>query len=341
MPIRHELLPFLYAIPASEPGERLAALKQALKEKGVTRRGWRLYLDFGDALIEALGDYIGEEHHSPNLRRIRATQLLALLAACEMDVPPPPELIGTLPEWGFSRLANVPPLLLRAVWKACLVQQYEHPEANLRDYLHRHITPIVSKAVQDGLRALDSNRLKSGWAAIEAAYTQSKPRITLEAAHHTPHREAQWPIFIRRMEYHGYVFIALVNAQELEEEGDVMQHCVAIYADACQERLIRIYRVFERKAGHHVATLAVEEESQGCWGVHDIRGRRNAAVPPPLAEAAEAVAQLHEELYWQNGPLRREIDEIRGQATCRKLRALPPHAEQEREWADLNCCLLD
>lgn len=87
--------------------------------------GWPPYLDFGDALSEALGDSIGEN-------------------ACEMEVPSPPQLMGTLREWGDSRLENEPLLLLRAVGKACLVQQHEPPEANLRDYRYRRIHPIVS-----------------------------------------------------------------------------------------------------------------------------------------------------------------------------------------------------
>ena len=55
--IRHNLLPLWFEqhITLDRRGELdLGTVKQALTQRGVNSRGWRLYLDYGDALFEQL-----------------------------------------------------------------------------------------------------------------------------------------------------------------------------------------------------------------------------------------------------------------------------------------------
>ena len=84
----HNLLPDLYAIPALDEADAAQQLKVLLQKNGVNRRGWRLYLDYGDALLESLGSkLLNRQARQQSCRHVE--QVLSLLAACEMDVPPP------------------------------------------------------------------------------------------------------------------------------------------------------------------------------------------------------------------------------------------------------------
>jgi hypothetical protein len=66
----------------------LGVLKAALLARGLNSRGWRLYLDYGDAIFEKLGkpwvaeDWLYTSGHN-------AVAFLCLLQGCEMDVLPP------------------------------------------------------------------------------------------------------------------------------------------------------------------------------------------------------------------------------------------------------------
>ena len=51
----HEQLALWFNVPVDGEGVYLGLLKRELVARGVNARGWRLYLDYGDAIFEALG----------------------------------------------------------------------------------------------------------------------------------------------------------------------------------------------------------------------------------------------------------------------------------------------
>ena len=98
---------------------------------------------------------------------------------------------------------------------------------------------------------------------------------------------------MRRVEYGFYAFQALTTAAQLAEEGEVLNHCVGIFAGECLGGGMRIYSVRERKSGLRVGTFSValveEESGRRYWDYDQISGPRNAEVPARMMEAADAV----------------------------------------------------
>jgi hypothetical protein len=123
----HSLLPlWLDARNGAVEPVDLGVIKGQLAAQGINNRGWRLYLDYGDALFFPLGHLWirADQAHSsgPN-----ALAYLRLIQACEMDVLPPPDLVASLQQWGVpgDRLDGIPPMFFRAAWKAAVANQYE------------------------------------------------------------------------------------------------------------------------------------------------------------------------------------------------------------------------
>lgn len=102
------------------------------------------------------------------------------------------------------------------------------------------------------------------------------------------------------MEYGHYAFHALTSAARLEEEGEALRHCVAIFAEDCTAGLLRIFSVRERKTGLRVATLALALADGGGgrwqWECDQIQGPGNSEVPARMVEAADAVLRSFEDL---------------------------------------------
>lgn len=119
----HAALPRWFELPEGEDGAvRLGELKETLSRRGINSRGWRLYLDYGDAIFLPLGRaWIDPENH-PLSAPHNAIAWLRLLQACEMDVLPPVQLVRSIAAWKVPgvRLERIPPLFLRAAWKACI-----------------------------------------------------------------------------------------------------------------------------------------------------------------------------------------------------------------------------
>ena len=69
--VRHTLLPHwlgLCDVRCENPPVDLGALKQALIKRQLNSRGWRLYLDYGDALFECLGRHLVGKRHMLGLQ---------------------------------------------------------------------------------------------------------------------------------------------------------------------------------------------------------------------------------------------------------------------------------
>lgn len=305
----HNLLPDLYAIPLLEEGDAAQQLKTLLQKSGVNRRGWRLYLDYGDALLAPMGNKL-LNRQAPQQACRHIEQLLNLLAACEMDVPPPRELMAAIAHWRVSP-GDVPPLLFRAAWKACVLHQYTQPGGMaLSVFIATEINPIMCWALKQGRQQLNEQRLRAGWSGIRRAYLGSLVVDPLKSIGRDHPEYNEWPIIVRQVDCAGYRFIALGNTTDLEAESEWMQHCIDTYATRCRTSMCRAYRIIEIKQQRHVGTMAIDTDFDGDWYVEQLQGQNNSALDVRLTEAADAVLRAHEDACRYDPALRQMVKQL-------------------------------
>jgi hypothetical protein len=314
MPVRHVQLAAWLDVPVAEDGVDLGRLKKALADRGVNARGWRLYLDYGDLLFDALGKpWVHPDwplSSGPN-----AVTFLKLLAACEMDVPPPRGLVASMRDWKIprERLELVPVHFFRALWKACVLAEYESPDNPelVSRFIRSAVVPLAEWFFSTGQHVdADANRLKAGWNALERDYLDWL-KAQLRAQEERSPARPEWPVFITRVEYGNLRFVALASNAALMVEGEAMSHCIGDYGERCRAEMLRAFSVREKKTGQRVATLTVEELRPGGWNIENLKGFRNADVPPQVMQSALAVIQSLEDAYALQPRLRQEIDRTR------------------------------
>jgi hypothetical protein len=311
----HEQLALWFDVPVDEEGADLGLLKKALVARGVNGRGWRLYLDYGDAMFEALGrpwvDADAPFSSGPN-----AAAFLRLLAACEMDVLPPPLLVRSLRQWHIpgERLASVPPLFLRAAWKACVAADYsgDGSAEHLKRFVDDEVVPLAHwffATLQH--QEPEANLLKAGWPTLKRLHQEWRREQTLQREARSP-APAQWPVFVPAVDWEGLRFVSLASDAALLTEGDRMNHCIGGYGERCRSGMLRAYSVREGKSGTRVATLTVEEVAPGRWKIDAIKGNYNAPVTKRVEEAAAAVLRSLEEAHASLPSTRAEMFRARG-----------------------------
>jgi hypothetical protein len=296
----HKQLAAWFDIPTDEEGPDLGLLKKALAARGVNARGWRLYLDYGDAMFEALGrPWVDAD--APFSSEPNAAAFLRLLAACEMDVLPPPLLVRSLRHWRIpgERLADVPPLFLRAAWKACVAADYagDGSGLQLKRFLDDEVVPIAQWffATQQH-RESETNQLKAGWPTLKRLHLEWLLDQMLQRETRSP-APAEWPVFVPVVEWEGLRMVSLASDAALIAEGHAMNHCIGGYGEDCSSGMLRAYSIRDRKSGTRVATLTVEETAPGRWNIDAINGNYNAPVAKRVEEAAAAVLRALEEAH--------------------------------------------
>jgi hypothetical protein len=296
MPAYHVQLPAWLGVPDNDSGVDLGQLKRALASHGVNARGWRLYLDYGDAMFEVLGEpWIDAD--APVSSGQNSMAYLKLIAACEMDIPPPPQLVCSISRWRIpdGKLEAIPPLFLRAAWKGCVAADYsdDGDGTYTSQYIDQEVVPLASwYFASQHHKVPDTNLLKSGWSALERRHYEWV--IEREAQSPAP---PEWPVFVPAVEWEGLRFISLASNVALVADGAAMTHCIGTYAEKCRSRMLRAYSVREAKSGARVATLTVEEEKPGRWKIDAIKGSHNVPVPARVERAAWSVVRALEDAY--------------------------------------------
>ncbi len=300
MPARHNQLAAWFDVPVDEQGADLGLLKKAITARGVNARGWRLYLDYGDSMFEALGqpwvDADAPFSSGPN-----AAAFLRLLAACEMDVLPPPALIRSLRQWRIpgERLADVPPLFLRAAWKACVAADYAGDDSctQLKRFVDDEVVPLARWffTTRQHLEP-EVTRLKAGWPTLKRLHLEWLLDQVLQRETRSP-APAEWPVFVPVVEWEGMRIVSLASDAALFAEGHALNHCIGGYGDQCRGGMLRAYSIRDSKSGARVATLTVEEMTPGRWYIDAINGNCNAPVTKRVEEAAAAVLRALEEAH--------------------------------------------
>jgi len=127
--------------PLASPSQ-FGDFKRILGEHGVNSRGWRLYLDYGDALFLPMGKtWFSSDKPYSSWRN--AITYLKLLQACETDVLPPRQFLASMSSWSIpdNDLASVQPAFFRAAWKACVAAEYG--ESGLDGFIDSELVPMV------------------------------------------------------------------------------------------------------------------------------------------------------------------------------------------------------
>lgn len=325
----HVQLPAWLGIPEDDPGVDLGLLKKTLASRGVNARGWRLYLDYGDAMFEALGEpWIDSD--APACSGPSAVAFLKLTAACEMDIPPPPLLVRSISRWQIpdSKLETIPPLFLRAAWKGYVAEDYadDGDGACTTQYIDEKVVPLANWYFSSQHhKELDTNLLKSGWSALERRHHE----WIIQREEHSP-APPEWTTFVRAVEWEGLRFVSLASWQALEAEGAAMRHCIGSYGEKCKTRMLRAYSVRDKKSGARVATLTVEEEKPGRWKIDAIKGSQNAPVDNRVTVAAWSVVRALEDAYALLGTTRADMNRTRREQA--KTQGARPAAAQNPDY---------
>lgn len=314
MRARHTQLADWLDLPRPDREAEFGSIKQRLAAEGVNARGWRLYLEYGDALFDALGQpFLNKDcplTSSPN-----AIAFLKLLAGCEMDVPPPCALVATMRDWMIpgDRIEIVPVHFFRALWKATLLHDYgvSGDSIRMQAFLRESLVPLAAWFFSTGRHLdIDSNKLKAGWLALQRDH-QEWALVELKAKEARKPFPPEWPPFVTAVECGGLRFVALASDAALILEGDEMSHCIGGYGNRCRREMLRAYSVRDKKSGMRVATLTVTESKPGRWNIDVIKGHENNEVPDKILQSAYGVIRTLEDAYALNPTLRRDMDGIR------------------------------
>lgn len=309
MPDFEDLPRWLGLVTPPDANLKLGTLKAALSKRGVGSRGWRLYLDHGDAMFKPLRkNWL--DNQTTARQGVAVGAWLCVLRACEMDVLPPHELVASISEWTLpgGQLDTIPPLFLRAAWKAMVLAQYS--DANVADFVQIEVIPLAQWFFQSGaFKTAGPDRLKAGWESLKRLRREF---ATAQAQKLSPN---DWPPIIRKFESGAFVMIALCNESELIDEGAAMDHCVGTFGNTCRFQPLRIFSIQRKKSRLRVATLAIKEVKRGHWEVDQLKGPSNADAGTGLWEDIDGLLQIVNTVSRQDVKLRKFLDFIHTLAT--------------------------
>lgn len=268
---------------ALPPGDD-KALRAALAAQGVSARGARLYLDYGDRLFAPLGPAWIQRHDCAR-SRTSAIAWLKLLQACEMDIAPPPAFVRAIaaccqPKAG---LGSVPVALFRAAWRGWSQASYGGQPA--ADFVRDELTPVFLWALRrHETHGLDPNQARRGWAWLRKAW-QDDCRLR---ALPPPRRE--WAAVCPDATFKGVRLIPLTSEAALADEGEVMAHCIADYFwSNTLGKDAQVYSARDPRTLERLATVALVRGDDGKWGLDDVKAKSNRDAAPAVHTAAQAL----------------------------------------------------
>lgn len=268
------------------PRGDIKALRAALAAHGVTAKGARLYLDYGDPLFAPLGP-VWIQRHDCVRSRTSALAWLRLLQACEMDIAPPPAFARAIagccsPEAGLS---SMPVAVFRAAWRGWSYASYRGQLG--QDFVRDELHPVIQWALRR-LKAggLDPNQVRSGWTWLRKAWQEDCQLRALPS----PLRE--WPAVCHDAIFKGVRMIPLTSETALEDEGKVMAHCIATYfLPSCLGKAAQVFSARDPRSLERLATVALRRDDHGPWEIDDVKAKANQDATPAVHAAAEALVE--------------------------------------------------
>lgn len=266
-------------------GHRVAAerasRKAALAAEGVNARGLRLYMDYGDRLfVPLVADWL--DANQPRQSARRALAYLRLLQSCEMDIAPPRLLPRAFIRAGFQELDAGQAQLFRSAWRA--MSQAEYCGMPQDRWMTRECVPVLvwMLAKKNGKEAT-SKRMSGAmnWTSLLRQCREDTRERKL------PAWRMDWSGLMGYQSVRpGYLWVPLCSTAALEDEGDVMKHCVADYAEVCRLGLYSVFSLRSLPGRERVATLGLEQADTGEWYIDQFKGPRNATPDAVLQQLA-------------------------------------------------------
>lgn len=260
------------------------ALRAVLAAHGVSARGTRLYLDYGDRLFAPLGPAWIQRHDCAR-SRASAIAWLRLLQGCEMDIAPPPAFARAIAECcrPKAELGNVPVALFRAAWRGWSQASYSGQSA--ADFVHDELKPVFRWALhRQQKHGLDPNQVRRGWAWLRKAW-QDDCRL-----HALPPPQREWAAACPDAIFKSVRLIPLTSEAALIDEGEVMAHCIAGYfLPNCLGKNAQVYSARDPKTLERLATVALVVGDDGSWVIDDVKAKSNRDAAPDVHAAAKAL----------------------------------------------------
>lgn len=261
----------LFAELALDPAQGYAALKLALRQRGLSRGGWTRLTAHAGPLLRALRRELRQEAtHWAALVAV----LNAIVASQRPGLPPGPllrALVRTRPHLYMEHPQRIRPAVLAAAWDACLAA----PEAAVEvarefDALIEHwrLGQWTPGALPPAL----------AWRWYARQLDQVRARLAL-----APWLGAQWQAPVPEWRCHGLVAVALERGAQVHDEALAMRHCLALPAclEDCRAGRVLPYSVRDARSGKRRFTVTLERTAAG-WVVQEVAGFANA---PPCARA--------------------------------------------------------
>ena len=268
----HHLLHGLLAPETRSDEHALVELRKELVARGVNSRGWRMFLEYGDALLRPLGPLIRSRSAERNLRN--AISFLRLLQAGEMDVAPHREFVSVLCKVRFplEGLEALPSNLFRSAWKECARRAYVGED--LISWLNQEVVPVFDwyLTVAAAPDEEGSGRRAVGWSTHLRRWSHWHEEPA------SPQGSRRWRALLPVLKHGPFVVRELCDEVSLFHEGAAMSHCVGGYVSECLLRYVHVFSITDQRTGARIATLALEPESDGEWGVNDLKGAHNASI---------------------------------------------------------------
>ena len=107
--------------------------------------------------------------------------------------------------------------------------------------------------------------------------------------------------YSQRRRGHGYTFVPLVTAEDLREEGRIMNNCVGGYAGMVANRECAVFSI--RRGAFRAATLELRWDRYGNHGpwIAQIEAADNTAAPEAVVEAARQWVSEQDEFVHASG----------------------------------------
>lgn len=262
------------------PNADLAELKVRLAEFGINQRGWRMVTKFGDALLNPIAEDGRSAPPEAAFRNFCA--FIRLVQQCEMDIPPPPELVRVLFALLLPRgrsLADLPVGLFRAAWSRAVALQYQGND--LEGFIESSLPDVLRWHFESGHESAPQTPREWRW------YEDLAQHWTQRCAHELSFDE--WPALLKTpVESRGVMAVELLDVESLSDEGTAMNHCVGAYFPLCDDNEYRVFSLRKRATGERVATLGITLDERW-WVIDQVRGPNNDDVPAWIRDLARFV----------------------------------------------------
>lgn len=284
-------------------GLLVGRLGRWLRERGLSDRGWQIYLFYGDAVLDAIGEpWIVENQPADNIKN--TIDFLNLVAACDMRVLmlPPRALVTSIAQWNIPerRIDVIPVNFFRSLWEACMASEYKQPakQVAMAQFIKKAMLPLTHWYFSTGehLKPKANERLLTGWIALRSMYSVWRKDLALQNEEQNP-APPEWPPLIEAFESNGLKFISLASSAALRLEGNAMQHCIAEHIPRFRTEMVRAYSIRDGNSGNRLATLTVKESVPRHWVIDDLQGKQNSAVSDQVRQAANELLHAYEANY--------------------------------------------